>query len=106
MGGELRVAYPVFAAAFDAACAALDPHLDRPLREVLTGTTAPSCSIGPDGPQPALFAFRVGLPPSSRGASCPITSPGHSIGELTAAHVAGVLSLARRRHPGRSPAGG
>ncbi|MEW1640333.1 type I polyketide synthase, partial [Streptomyces sp. NPDC093801] len=37
MGRELHAAFPVFAEVFDAACAALDPYLDLPLREVVFG---------------------------------------------------------------------
>ncbi|MFJ1709932.1 type I polyketide synthase, partial [Kitasatospora sp. NPDC088346] len=53
MGAELYGGYPVFAAAFDAVCAELDPLLERSLREAV----ADEALIGETAfTQPALFA--------------------------------------------------
>jgi acyl transferase domain-containing protein/acyl carrier protein len=96
MGRQLYEACPAYTEALDEACEALDPHLGRSLTEILfaeSGSTEADLDHTAHA-QPALFAtgFALHRFAASRGLS-PDLLAGHSIGEITAAHLAGVLSL-------------
>ncbi|HEX6687243.1 MAG TPA: acyltransferase domain-containing protein, partial [Solirubrobacterales bacterium] len=101
----------------DAVCEQLDPHLDASLKELVfaKGKKAAAKLEDTTYAQPALFAIEVALHEAlfERGLK-PDLLAGHSIGELAAAHVAGVFDLpdaaklvaARGRLMGALPKGG
>ncbi len=118
MAVGLAAANPRFAQELREVCAELDPRLGRSLWDLLAaeeGSPEAALLDCTEYTQAALFAVEVALFRllSSLGVR-PDVVIGHSIGEISAAHVAGVLSLAhaselvvaRGRLMGSLPAGG
>jgi benzoate-CoA ligase family protein len=125
MGRGLYERFGVFREAFDGVCGELDELIGRSLRDVVfgVGSVGGEESAGAELgdlddtalAQPALFAVEVALfrLVESWGVR-PDYLVGHSVGEIVAAHVGGVLSLgdacaliaARGRLMGELPEGG
>ena len=91
MARELAATHPVFAAALDEALA----HLDPALRELMLGTADDDRIHRTRYAQPALFAQQYATQRllATYGVRGDLLI-GHSVGELVAAHLAGVLGLA------------
>nr|WP_243769089.1 type I polyketide synthase [Streptomyces cyanogenus] len=103
MGHDLYTTNPTFAHHLDRICHALDPHLDHPLQHIMWAT--------PNDPltgllnttlytQPALFALQTALYHllTDHYGIHPHYHLGHSLGEITAAHTAGILTLTDAAH--------
>ena len=85
---------PVFAARLAECGAALAPHVDWDLSEVLAGADGAPGLDAVEVVQPALWAVMVSLAAAWQAAGvAPDAVVGHSQGEIAAATVAGILSL-------------
>ncbi|MEU8825803.1 type I polyketide synthase [Streptomyces sp. NPDC048636] len=94
MGRALYERYPVFRQAFDEICVELDRRLGTDVRDVVFGDAGELIERTVFA-QTSLFALGVGLLRlwESFGVRADVVA-GHSVGEIAAAHAAGVLSLA------------
>ncbi len=118
MGKELYEAYPAYAEALEGACEQIDPRIGRSLAQLIfcePGSAEAALLEHTTYAQPALFATEVALYRllEAKGLT-PDLLAGHSVGEIAAAHLAGVFSLpdaaklicARGALMGALPAGG
>ena len=115
MGQELYNTEPLFATALRRVAEVIDPELGVPLLEVLFGEKSAEYLQNTRYVQPALFAIEYALADLlGHWGIKPDYVIGHSIGELVAACIAGVLDLedaarfvvTRGRLMGGLPAGG
>ncbi|MFD8996418.1 type I polyketide synthase [Streptomyces abikoensis] len=94
MARELYAYEPEFAAAIDRCAEVLDEELPVPLRRLLFEDQAPEALDDTRLAQPALFAVEYALATLLRSwGIVPDAVVGHSIGEIVAACVAGMLPL-------------
>jgi acyl transferase domain-containing protein/acyl carrier protein len=95
MAADLLAREPVFRAAVAEVDAAFRPWVDWSVTEVLRGGHGDIAEAPGDQIQPTLFAVQVALARLWRSWGVrPAGVVGHSMGEVAAAHVAGILSLA------------
>jgi acyl transferase domain-containing protein/NAD(P)-dependent dehydrogenase (short-subunit alcohol dehydrogenase family)/acyl carrier protein len=118
MGATLYATFPAFRNAIDAIAERLDGALPAPLRDVMFATEDHALARRLDETiftQTAIFAFEIALFRWFEAYGVvPDVVMGHSIGELAAAHAAGVLDLddactlvaARAKLMQQLPAGG
>lgn len=94
MGRELMKHEPVFREVMEACAEAMKPHASFSLLEELARDESKSRMQQTEIAQPAIFAMQVALAElwKSKGVQ-PAAIVGHSVGEIAAACVAGILSL-------------
>ncbi|WP_019546340.1 type I polyketide synthase [Streptomyces sulphureus] len=93
MGQQLARHFPAYAQALEEAAAHLDPFLPQPLRTLLENPDPTHHA------QPLLFAHQYALTHLYRTHGLTLTTlTGHSIGEITAATTAGILTLHDATH--------
>ncbi|AYE95770.1 polyketide synthase [Mycobacterium paragordonae] len=93
MGRQLYDRFPAFAAVFDEVLAALDSHLTSPLRQVIWGHDR-ALLQSTEFAQAGLFAVQIAMSALLRSwGVTPDVVLGHSVGEIAAAQLAGVLTL-------------
>ncbi|MFF7638684.1 type I polyketide synthase, partial [Kitasatospora sp. NPDC008050] len=97
MGHQLYTTHPTYAQTLDTICDHLDPHLDHPLRDILFAhpdTHHATLLNQTLYTQTATFALQIALHRLLEHHNLhPHALTGHSIGELAAAHAAGILTL-------------
>ncbi|CAM4472946.1 Beta-ketoacyl-acyl-carrier-protein synthase I [Mycobacterium basiliense] len=97
VGQQLYARSPIYAAAFDEVCSHFDEQIGTPLRDAISGAAGPGAPRLLDQPgyaQPALFAVQVALFRLAQSWGLrPDYVIGHSLGEISAAYVAGLWSL-------------